>query len=239
MRVPEPLYWYRRQPGGRLAALKRDPEKWHRAYNAMRELHVDTYNGRRTEMCCGGSAKRVPGVVNRNQPLKKTPQVQGARDLLIYTGKRAGGFGLRGQATGVRYRILGRGDFLVDEKGKPGVDKRDTPGILKFNGGRDFKKVQPPAAPPKAKAPTPAPAPAPTPQTSQDARAWKPAPMESLPADDFETMEDQVSDPTEFKLKVLRALDLTPWQATQMLAMEKAGKARKGALDFLEKAAQN
>lgn len=241
-RVPEPLYWYRRQPGGRLAALKKDPEKWHRAYNAMRELHIDTYNGRRPVGCCGGSAKRIPGVINKSRQLQAVePVVTGTRELLIYTGNRQGGFGIRGQATGVRYTVPGRGDFLVDQEGRPGVDKRDVPVMLKFNSGRDFQKVPAPAAPKPVAKPVAKPAakPTPAPKTSQDARAWKPAPMESAPVDDFELTEDQVADPKDLTLKELRTLTLTPWQATQMLAMEVDGKSRSTVIKLLKKATDN
>jgi len=246
VRVPEPLYWYRRQPGGRLATLKKDPEKWHRAYNAMRELHIDTYNGRRPVGCCGGSGKRTAGVVNRSQPLKAVePQVVGARDLVIYTGNRQGGFGIRGQATGVRYTVPGRGDFLVDQEGRPGVDKRDTGVFLRINRGRDFQKVTPPASAPKPQGPGPAPvqgvAPTPVAVTPQDARAWKPDVMVSEPVLVEETL-DPVSvpeDPSSLTLKQLRVLDLNEWQATQMLALEKDGKARKTVIKLLEKATEN
>lgn len=239
VRVPEPLYWYRRQPGGRLATLKADPDKWHRAYNAMRNLHIDTYNGRHPVGCCGGSARRVAGVINKARQVPQAePEVTGTRELVIYTGKRQGGFGVRGAATGVRYTVKGVGDFLVDQAGKPGVDKRDVAGLMRFNRGKDFRVVTPPAAPKRQPAPRPQKEPVQR-VTPQNSEAWKPAPMESEAVDDADLLEPQVSDPADFSVSRIKKLDLTPWQATQMLAMERDGKGRKTVIAFLEKAASN
>lgn len=226
-RVAEPLYWYRQTGVGRLAALKKDPQSWHRAYNRMRELHIDTYNGRRPEMCCGG--KRAAGVVNRNVPAAKVPTVTGARDLLIYTGKRSGSFGLRGAVTGVRYVVPGRGDFVVEQhSGKPGVDRRDTQRLLSMS---TFKKVTPPAAaPPPARASTAAPA---RPVTPENSQAWKPAVMEEKAEPEKETR-----DPDTLSVRAIQALELTLGEAVQMLTAERAGKARKSVIAHLERKAK-
>lgn len=232
-RVAEPLYWYRRQPGGRLAALKADPQKWHRAYNRMRELHRETYNGRRPVGCCGGSAKRVSGVVNRSKPLAPAPTVTGARDLVIYTGSRTGQFGLRGRATGVRYMVPGRGDFVVDQDGKPGVDKKDTQLMLQLG---NFQIVKPPATPATAPVPAKAPTRQVPPATPSTSEAWKPDLMDSAPTTATELHEASI-DPGALSVREIKELDLTPAVAAQMLTAERDGKARSTVIAHLEKKA--
>ncbi len=227
-RVPEPLYWYRRQAGGRLARLKADPAKWHRAYNRMRELHIDSYNGRFPVGCCGGGRK-VAGVVSRRQPLAKAPVVTGKTVLLIYRGKRAGGFGVRGQPSNIRYTVPGRGDFVVEaESGRPGVDRRDVARFLGFNQGRDFQVVTPPAASkpaPKAAARVVSqPVPQATPATSD---AWEPAQAAVLP--------HESQDPTELSVREIKALILTTHEAAAMLIAEMDGKNRKTVVSYLGK----
>lgn len=226
-RVSEPLYWYRQTGTGRLAKLKKDPLNWHKAYNRMRELHIDTYSGRKTKMCCGG--KNVPGVVNKNVPAAKAPVVTGARDLLIYTGNRKGDFGLRGAVTGVRYAVPGRGDFVVEQQsGKPGVDKRDTARFLSMG---TFRKATPPApAKPPARAKPPTKAPIVTPEKSE---AWEPAVME--PAAEPEKVE--VTDPGTLSVRAIQALELTPDDAAQMLTAERTGRGRKSVIAHLERKA--
>lgn len=106
-RVAKPLYWYRRHPEGRLAKLRRDHDHWTRAYAKMRDLHRDTYNGRRPMGCCGKSsrAKRA----SKPQPVQRLEIEDGKAVMMEYTGRREGAFHIRGRVSGIRYKVYGKG----------------------------------------------------------------------------------------------------------------------------------
>jgi len=226
-RVPEPLYWYRRHAGGRLAALKSDPQKWHRAYQRMRDLHRETYNGRYPMGCCGGSARPVSGRRNIGKQPPPKPVVKGNRVPVAYVGARADDFYVTGQVSRVRYHVPGRGEILTDQDRRGGVDPRDVQALVTMNRSRDFKKldVPKPAPPPKPR-PKPAQPKNVTPATSE---AWQPDIMVGAPGAD-------VPDPSSMTVKEVKALDgqLTRVQAIAMLRLEVNGKARKGITRLLE-----
>lgn len=179
-RVPEPLYYYRRHPRGRLQWLKANQDKWDRAMQAMRDLHTDSYNGRYPVGCCGGRAPKgaqrpLHGGVPR-VPVQAPPP--GAKEDMIqmmYVGSRRGDFRVAAQPTRTQYHIPGQGGLVeLDQTGVQGVHPQDVAWFRSVNQGRDFKIIQP-AAP----APPAPPAPAPRAETPrQDSRAWTPDIME-------------------------------------------------------------
>lgn len=132
--VKHPLYWYRRHAEGRVGLIRTDNEIRDEAYAVMRSLHLDTYNGRWPVGCC-------PGTRSRTSKKRSTPghvaAVTGGRlqnpAKVRYTGKRRGSFGVRGKATGTRYRVPGHG-------GTFSVDERDLPMLQRLGGGI-FRRV--------------------------------------------------------------------------------------------------
>jgi len=135
--LPEPLYEYRRHSDGRIAALRGSPAKWDTAYQKLRALHQDTYNGRRPVKCCGGSAappKRTPAKSNvRTDVMMANAAIQNPVKI-VYVGNRAGSFGMRG-VSGRRYRIPGKGVPFI-------VQAEDAVYLGKFNHGRDFTGIK-------------------------------------------------------------------------------------------------
>jgi len=180
-RVPDPLYYYRRHPTGRLQWLKANQDKWDRAYAAMRDLHVDSYNGRYPVGCCGGRSPKgarrpLHGGVPQAQIVREPVPGQDERTLMMYVGGRRGDFRVVAQPSRTHYHIPGAGGLVeFDETGTQGVRPQDVPWFRSVNQGRDFKIVEPPAAAPPPPAPPEPPAEAPA---IRDSEAWAPEVME-------------------------------------------------------------
>lgn len=155
VRLPEPLYWYRRHAQGRLAWLKSEgQERYKQAELKMRELHRDTYNGRYPMGCCG---KSVASTKTKAAPVSRLHQQTPTDDLvqMRYVGKMIGGFQITGNVSRVRYIIPGVGALIEQaETGRPGVLKEDVNWFGKIRGGRDFKVVSRPTRAPRPVAPT-------------------------------------------------------------------------------------
>jgi len=136
-RVNHPLYWYRRHADGRAGLIHADTEIRDEAYTVMRELHLETYDGRWPVGCCSGTRS----VANRRtkMPVASQANVAAGSPLrnpvsMRYVGKRKGSFGLKGKVTRRRYRVPGYdGTFLVDE--------RDLPGLQRLGKGGMFRKA--------------------------------------------------------------------------------------------------
>jgi GT2 family glycosyltransferase len=189
-RVPEPLYWYRRHPTGRLAWLKANRDLWDRAYLAMRELHRNTYNGRYPVGCCGGRARAVPGAtrsprggVVKAAAVRPQAAAKEATDLvkLVYTGTRKGGFQVVGGVSRTRYQVGGQGKLVtISRSPAQGVKPADVRWFLSINGGKDFRILEEPVMPepiaPRPEAPV---------MTASivDSEAWTPAIMEEAVGD--------------------------------------------------------
>ena len=186
-RLPEPLYYYRRHPRGRLQWLKANLEKWDAAYQAMRELHTDSYNGRYPVGCCGGRAPKgakrpLRGGVPRAQVVTSEP-TPGDLVKMIYVGSRRGDFRLTAQPTRQQYYVPGQGQFVeIDQTGVQGIQKADIAWFRSVSQGRDFKIVDAPARP--SVVPQPAPPPEPPAQPAVKAsEAWAPEIMEPATAE--------------------------------------------------------
>jgi len=107
-RVEQPLYWYRRHPHGRLARLRGEKDHWNIAYARMREIHRDTYNGRRKVGCCGKSSRSSTSRTPSTEPVTEASLTGQDVVLMEYGGRRQGSFFVRGKSSGIRYRLSGR-----------------------------------------------------------------------------------------------------------------------------------
>lgn len=177
-RVPEPLYWYRRHPTGRLAWLKANKPLWDAAYQTMRDIHKDSYAGRYPMGCCGGkkAASRAP-VVPEAQVIKQQAAraaADGSLIQMLYVGPRMGGFSVIAGVTRTRYDIAGPGQLVtLHSTTTTGVRPEDVSWFKAVAGGRDFRVVE---------APKPAPPVAPAePVVNAQSEAWAPETMESVP----------------------------------------------------------
>jgi len=170
--VAEPLYWYRRDARGRLARLKADPTRWQKAYQRMRDLHIQSYNGRYPMGCCGGASypkgQRPKQSAAPRANVVTSPVPTGSLEMIQYIGNRMGDFGVAGQISRVRYHVPGKGMLVEDTNGRPGVAVGDVPFLLRLNQGRDFRRLPPtpPIAPP----------PPPPPPKSEPEREAEPEP---------------------------------------------------------------
>lgn len=231
-RIAAPLYWYRRHPRGRLQWLKANHELWDRAYVAMRNLHKDSFNGRYPMGCCGG-AKRAP---RRAAPARRTARPVPAQAsektgdglvLLVYYGRRKGGFRVSGGVTRTRYHVPGQGKMVqIDGTAQQGVKPADVPWFRSVNGGQDFRPVQvaqaQPPAPPTASQPA-AQALAPA---EVDLEQWRPDVMEDEP--------DPLPDLQVLTVAEIRDLDIDPARVDALLVQEREGKDRVTVIEHLE-----
>lgn len=146
--VPQVTYIYRRHPNSRISYLRKSGE-YDTAYAKMREIHEDVYNGRFPVNCCSG-------VKIRRNP---APQPQAAQQMasvlamsesreddnlahLIYVGRKKGGWGVNGKASGLHYRVQGPGKELVRPDGRLGVNREDVPHMLLLDRGMAFQEVR-------------------------------------------------------------------------------------------------
>lgn len=232
-RVQEPLYWYRRHAHGRLAHLKQNTDLWQKAYQRMRELHRDTYNGRVPMGCCGGAAVQV-GTQGRKAAARQQLPLRSNLEAVVYTGRRKGGFWVMGNVTRVRYHVPGQGMLLEDGNGRPGVDGRDVPMLRAMQQGKSFRVIQPP----KAAAPPPKPVLQPArPITSP---AWDEGVMESPESvprakQRFRGTAEAVKTMT---LRELKAVEIRADTAQTLLHVEMSRKKpRKTVIAYLRKVA--
>jgi hypothetical protein len=141
--IPDVCYWYRRTANGRLTNLfKEHGENYKRAYAKMRDLHLDSFNGRYPMGCCGG--KRAPVVDARGTASMADYQPVNGAVSVQYVGRRAGSFGVRGNRTGTRYTVPGIGQLVIQPNGASGVAPEDVPFFMSLGRGADFRVVTPP-----------------------------------------------------------------------------------------------
>ena len=235
MRVSEPLYYYRRHTAGRLANLKSNQENWNTAYQRMRDLHQDSYNGRWPVGCCGKAAQST--ATARRPSAQQVLALSPDRVAVVYTGNKAGGFWVSGPVTHVKYSVPGIGMMLEDGNGKVGVDPRDVETLVSIRQGLDFKRITlpKPTAPPAPMKPSPA----------RTNTAFNPKVMEDTqpkltPAPKPEPEPEEGSmlpNVAALSVRALRDLALTPGQAEMMLEIEKQGKNRSTVITHLERIA--
>ena len=143
--IPDVCYWYRRTANGRLTnLLKEHGENYKRAYSKMRDLHLDSFNGRYPMGCCGG--KRAPVADTRGAASMADYQSLQNVVLIQYIGRRAGSFGVRGNRTGTRYTVHGIGQLVKQPNGVEGVAREDVQFFLSLGRGGDFREVALPKA---------------------------------------------------------------------------------------------
>lgn len=141
--VPKTLYTYRRHARGRLATLRTNPEIYARAEAQMRQLHLDTFQGRLPMGCCsggGGAAAPTnrPAPAN-NVPVQMAAVVTGDLVNVIYIGSSTGNFYVQGPRSGIRYLVNGINRPLVMPDGRRGVDSQDAPLIIRMDRGKAFE----------------------------------------------------------------------------------------------------
>jgi len=242
-RIPEFLYWYRQAPQGRTATLKADREKWHAAYDTLRELHADTFAGRWPVGCCPGS-----GSVGRKTSLRGIKRVP-VGDILepmtvIYTGKRNGRFGVTGMRTKRRYQVTSRGAEML-------VEAKDIPGLM----GMKCFRVKPTPIPEEKVAPAPEPEPVPAPvevaAPPEPEPSWpepmpeplpdgvvlggEPEPMPELREAEVEPAGIDLLDLSTFTVKEIQQMDFEPSLLDALWLQEFQGKNRTGVIKYLEK----
>jgi glycosyltransferase involved in cell wall biosynthesis len=143
--VPEITYQYRRRTAGRYRNLKSAPDGYKKAYNTMRDLHVDVFNGRFPVGCCSGRrTSKVNTTVRRPEPVADETTTRSLDDSkwvrVLYTGGRKGAFQLVGRRSGDRYNVPGTGKLVRNLRtGKDLVEKSDAIMLTKLNRGRDFE----------------------------------------------------------------------------------------------------
>ncbi len=146
--IPDVCYWYRRTANGRLNRLLKDRANYQLAYHKMRELHIESYNGRFPMGCCGGAARAAAKTVDAARAgaglANYTPPANVV--LVQYVGRKAGAFGVRGNRSGIRYTVPGIGKLVTQPDTTPGVDSRDVPFFLSLGRGGDFAVYDPPKA---------------------------------------------------------------------------------------------
>jgi GT2 family glycosyltransferase len=142
VRIPEPLYLYRR--AGQNRSATNGTADWRAFFvNQMRETFPDLYRGDRPMGCCGGS-KRAARTVQRAPGAVKMAMRAGEDGLTMieYTGGNAGKSSWWGPTTGTRYEFGG-------SKRVGYVDNRDLAGMLDVAQGRKliFRRYAQPAQP--------------------------------------------------------------------------------------------
>lgn len=122
----------------------------------IRELHEDVYNGRYPMGCCGGGSRSAvsqqPGSQIVQASISRLEQVSPDQKVWVqYNGARSATFGIRGNFTGIMYRVDGPGHKLE-------VHINDLDRFRRHGRGSDFAvSVASPdngAAKPAAKTPT-------------------------------------------------------------------------------------
>lgn len=149
--IQDVCYWYRRTANGRLNHLLTDRAAYQLAYHKMRELHIDSYDGRFPVGCCGGGRAAARGLETSRGAMSMANYTPPADIVLVqYTGKRQGSFGVRGNRSGIRYTVNGIGKLVTQPNGAPGVAAADVPFFKSLGRGADFAVY----APPKDELPT-------------------------------------------------------------------------------------
>ena len=235
-RLAEPLYWYRRHPRGRLQWLKANKEKWNRAYQAMREIHRESYNGRFSMGCCGGAkgARRPVRAPVARGAVAMAAQKSGELVQVMYVGARKGDFQVVSGITRTRYRIPGQGELVqMLPQATQGVRPADVAWFKAVGQGREFKVMDTPKpAPVLAEAEAPA---APVPEEPRkESGTWDPGVMEPKPAPPLVTMVEP-PDLQSLTVAEIRELEIGPGLVDLLIVQEREGKGRITVLDYLEK----
>lgn len=229
--------------GERLTYSARD---WRQTFvRQMHALYPRVYAGERGGLmarCCGGRGGANPSR-NRNNPKggqkKMNQPLAGSQGMtmLEYIEGNDGSQTFTGPETGTRYIFGGTRPVGL-------VDTRDAPGLLAMRIHKQllFKQLnnpQPPQVPEPAQ------------QEANPILQAQAVMAESLSKTREEldveekvqaalkvvspiVSEDKVPDPAALTVRKIKALDLTPVQAGQMLMLEITGKNRKGLIDYLE-----
>jgi hypothetical protein len=145
--VPKVTYIYRRHARGRLADLRTHQDKFARAQATMRQLHLESFNGRKQMGCCGGGGGRSQPTPRQAPPQKiATMLLKATPDKLVqveYTGNLSGSHWVTGRNSGLSYIVMGKFQPLRLPDGRPGVMPQDVQWMLGLDRGKSFRRVQP------------------------------------------------------------------------------------------------
>jgi len=217
--LPETLYWYRKNPDGRIEKLKRNQKLYTKAYQKLRSLHPDLFSGNWPPGAC---ASKGP-TRTRPQARPQVAPTKGGTVLLQYRGIRGGSFKVRGRPSGQLYRVPGRG-------GKFRVAAQDVAHFKLF--GKDYVVISVSSvnqSPPRER-----------PLRSVTERNPKARPVTSIQTLQIggEPKSDAIlPDVNELSVRAIRELTLDPIEASFMLDNERRGKNRKTVITWLERQA--
>ena len=263
-RVEHPLYWYRRHPHGRLARLRGEQDHWNIAYAKMREIHRDTYNGRRKVGCCGKSSRVSTNHTPSTEPVTEASLAGQDTVLMEYTGRRQGSFFVRGRSSGIRYKLSGlRRKFeahpddvetlvrmpsirrvkvepkKVEEEPEPEKPERDVAkesyDPSMLNESVDIDELEKELEAYDKEAVEPEVSEEEVEEAEESIDEW--GEKNVLDWDEVKEKRLDVPDPADFGVLDMRSahFDVTPEQAEVMIEMEKRGKNRVTAIEALER----
>ncbi len=142
VRVPRPLYLYRRA-GQNRSATNTTPKHRARFAEQMRATFPDLYGGKRTVACCG---RRNPAPSSSGGGARESTPLLGSEGMVVleYIGANDGKMTWYGPVTGARY-LAGK------SRPRIWVDKRDVPGLLAMMRDRRpvFRRAPEPVAQPE------------------------------------------------------------------------------------------
>lgn len=143
VRIPEPLYLYRR--AGQNRSATNGTAEWRAHFVAqMRQTFPELYRGERPMGCCGGARRAARTVQHAPQaaPARGLRAGENGMTLIEYIGGSAGKQAWWGPVTGIRYEFGG-------QKRIGYIDDRDLPAMYEIVQGRRpvFKRYAQPAQP--------------------------------------------------------------------------------------------
>lgn len=140
--IPDTIYWYR-QHSGMVVSNKKSPE-WDQVRKRIQNLHINLYQGRYPDMCCGrGSQSNQQVNFSQGAAQILAPGAEGMV-LLEYTGANAGNSTYYGAVSKQRYKAGGiTKKFYVDSRDVQTFSSKN-PGFLEMmdHGNYLFKLAE-------------------------------------------------------------------------------------------------
>lgn len=132
--IGEPTLAWRRHQESRSYKLRNVNQQERAMRELIKEMHEDVYSGRYPMGCCGGRSNAIPMMGQPNIQPMASP-LEGVREdekvWVQYNGRRRASFGVKGNFSGIVYRIDGPGHKLQ-------VHVQDLRLFKRSGRGRDF-----------------------------------------------------------------------------------------------------